>query len=90
MKEDQKLVTIAEYDNSMDAELAKITLDNAGIESVIMGEPIHSSLYPVFSPYVKLQVFEEDADRAKHLLEGGFPPLTEEDFGQDQQDQPLE
>jgi hypothetical protein len=90
MKEDQKLVTIAEYENSMDAELAKLALDNAGIQSVILGEPIHCSLYPVFSPYVKVQVFEEDADRARHLLEGEFPPLDEEDFGQDQQDQPLE
>lgn len=89
MKENQKLVTIAEYDNSMDAELAKMTLENEGIETVIMGEPIGSSLYPVFDPYVKVQVFEDDADRAKQLLEGEFPPL-EEDFGQDQQDQSLE
>lgn len=90
MKEDQKLVTIAEYDNSMDAELAKLTLDNAGIESVIMGETVGCSLYHVFDPYVKVQVFEDDADRAKQLLEGDFPPLNEEDFDQDQQDQSLE
>ena len=44
MKEDQKLVTIAEYDNSMDAKMDKLALDEAGIESVIMGENVASSL----------------------------------------------
>jgi Zn-dependent membrane protease YugP len=89
MKEDQKLITIAEYDNSMDAELAKMTLENAGIESVIVGELAGVSLYHVFDPYVKVQVFEEDADRARKLLEGEFPPLDEEDFDFNQPDQPL-
>jgi Zn-dependent membrane protease YugP len=89
MKEDQKLITIAEYDNSMDAELAKMTLENAGIESVIVGELAGVSLYHVFDPYIKVQVFDEDADRARKLLKGEFPPLGEEDFDFNQPDQSL-
>ena len=72
----------------MDAELAKMTLENAGIESVIVANWL-ASLYHVFDPYVKVQVFEEDADRARKLLEGEFPPLDEEDFDFNQPDQPL-
>lgn len=81
MKEDQKLITVAEFDNSIDANLAKAILDDAGIESVVMGESIASSLYHVFDRYVKVQVFEKDADEARRLLnETIAEDDTEEDF----------
>ncbi len=81
MKEDQKLVTVAEFDNSAEASLAKAALEDAGIESVILGEPIGSGLYPVFDTYVKVQVFEPDAERARQILEQISPPSDSEQEG---------
>jgi len=66
MKEDQKLETIGEFESSFDAELAKTTLENAGIESIVVGEDI-GTIKP-FSTNVKLQVFEKDVERAKEIL----------------------
>ena len=69
MHDDEKLVSIAEFENSFDAELAKVTLDNAGIRSTVLGEDLG-----VVQPYsgtlfnVELQVFEKDAERAKEIL----------------------
>ena len=40
MRDDQKLVPIAEFEGSFDAELAKLALENAGIESVVFGEDL--------------------------------------------------
>ena len=68
-RRNEKLVTIAEFDNLFDADLAKLSLDNADIESVLMGEHIGVSLYHVFDTYIKLKVFESDAKRAVQLLE---------------------
>ena len=68
-RRNEKLVTIAEFDNLFDADLAKLSLDNADIESVLMGEHIRVSLYHVFDTYIKLKVFESDAKRAVQLLE---------------------
>ena len=69
MHDDEKLVSIAEFENSFDAELAKVALDNAGIRSTVLGEdigiiqPYSSTLF-----HVELQVFEKDAERAKEVL----------------------
>lgn len=69
MREDEKLVSVAEFENSFDAELAKVTLENAGIRSTILGEdigiiqPYSSTLF-----HVELQVFEKDLERAREVL----------------------
>jgi tryptophanyl-tRNA synthetase len=69
MHDDEKLVSIAEFENSFDAELAKVALDNAGIRSTVLGEDI-GIIQPYTSTlfHVELQVFEKDAERAKEVL----------------------
>ncbi|MHC4271454.1 MAG: putative signal transducing protein [Planctomycetota bacterium] len=66
-----KFVTIAEYTLGCDgqAHLAKMKLDSYGINSVILGENLLGA-----SPYtgfkvIELQVLEEEAEKAKVILE---------------------
>ena len=68
---EDKLVTIAEYADSMKAEIAKQVLDDFGIKSMLVGEIGADVLAGVlaFSKPVKLQVLEKDADEAKQVLE---------------------
>ncbi len=64
----EKLVTIAQYKSIYDGDLAKLALDNAGIESVVMGESAGVSVFHAFVSYVKLKVFETDVEFAKEVL----------------------
>lgn len=69
MRDDEKLVTVAEYENSFDAELGKLALDNAEIQSVLVGQNLVGNLtYGEASIMVELQVREADAERAKQVL----------------------
>jgi hypothetical protein len=65
---DEKLVTIAEFESGFDAELAKVTLDNAGIESVVFGGDLVANMPTIEPIQIELQVFENDAERAKQVL----------------------
>ena len=68
MKEESKLITIAQFENEVDAELAKTALTDAGIEAVVFGEDLVSNM-PIISPiHIDLQVFETDTERAKQIL----------------------
>lgn len=64
----EKLVTIAEFNHGSDAEIAKLTLDDAGIESIVIGENAACSWYHAINNYIKLQVFDRDVKRALQLL----------------------
>jgi len=66
MRENEKLVTIARFENGFDAELAKLALDNEGIPCFLAGN--ENLPYPTLIT-VELQVFEIDVDRAKELLD---------------------
>jgi len=78
MREDEKLVTVGEYENTFDAELAKLTLDNAGVESVILGQELVGMLvYGVPSLTIKLQVRQADIEKAKQIL-AEKEPLTDD------------
>ena len=68
MREDEKLVTIAKFESGFDAELAKVTLENAGIESVVFGEDLVVNMPTIEPIYIELKVFEKDADRARQVL----------------------
>ncbi len=69
MLEDEKLIKIAEFETGFDAELAKQTLDSAGIESIVVGEDIGAiKPYSTTSFNVELQVFEKDVEKAKQIL----------------------
>ncbi len=68
MREDEKLVAIAEFEGSFDAELAKLALENAGIEAVVFGEDLVTMLPHINAIRVELQVFERDVKKAKQVL----------------------
>jgi hypothetical protein len=78
MRDDQKLVPIAEFEGSFDAELAKLALENAGIESVVFGEDLLAVLPHINAIKVELRVFEEDAERARQVLDE-MEPLDDEE-----------
>jgi hypothetical protein len=66
---EDKLVTIAEYVDSIQAEMAKQVLEDFDIKAVIIGEnAANTCLLPTVLT-AKLQVFEKDADKAKEILE---------------------
>jgi len=83
MREDEKLVTIAKFESGFDAELAKVTLENAGIESVVFGEDLVVNMPTIEPIYIELKVFEKDADRANQVL-AEKTPLNEDDSNEPQ------
>ena len=81
-----KLVTIAEYMDSMQAEMAKQVLADFGIKSTLMGQHGTDVLagVPAFAT-VKLQVLESDTDKAKQILEEqkqSFKPEESPEFNE--------
>ena len=81
-----KIVTIAEYADSMKAEMAKQVLDDFGIKSTLAGQHGADVLagVPAFAT-VKLQVLEKDADEAKQILEEqeqSFEPEKSPEFNE--------
>ncbi len=64
-----KLVTIAKFSDYIEANLAKQLLDDFGIKSVVTGENA-ANLYPISAvATVDLQVFEENVEQAREILE---------------------
>ena len=64
--ENRILVILAEYNSSMEAELAKSLLQSAGIYAELENE-FMSTLYPPAVP-CRLMVYKEDLEQAKVLL----------------------
>jgi len=65
-----KLVTIAQFTNYIEAEMARQLLDDFGIKSVVAGQNvanIYSGL-PALAD-LKLQTFESQAQKAREILE---------------------
>lgn len=65
----ERLVTVAQYAEPMEAELARIALEEAGIRCVVLGEPVAGGLYPTDVFTVSVQVLESDAERAAAVLD---------------------
>ncbi len=66
---EDKLVTVARFENYIEAELAKQQLNDNGIKAVVMGENV-GNVYagaPVAQD-IELQTFEEDAKKAQKIL----------------------
>ena len=66
---EEKLVTVARFENYIEAELAKQQLDDNGIRSVGMGENV-GNIYagaPVVQD-IELQTLEQDAEKAHEIL----------------------
>ncbi|MDE2755718.1 MAG: DUF2007 domain-containing protein [Acidobacteriota bacterium] len=66
------LITIASFDHTLDANLAKTRLEAEGIDCILTDEHITSMNWfwvPAIGG-VRLQVRESDAERAVEILEG--------------------
>ena len=65
---DDKLVTIAEFESDLEAQMAKSDLQANGIDAIIVGGSI-KDLLPVDGMLnVQLQVFSRDAEQAGAIL----------------------
>jgi hypothetical protein len=62
-----KLITIANYSDSLQAELSKAALENEGIASVIIEDVTHN-LFGFATDKIKLQVKQSDAEKALEIL----------------------
>jgi len=72
-----KLVTIAQYTDYIEAELAKQLLADCGIEAVVTGENA-SSIYsgvPTLGGYCTLQTLESQVEAAREILQAENKPV---------------
>jgi hypothetical protein len=76
---EDKLVTIAKYMDSIEAELAKQVLEDFKIPAVVVGPNAGDCRIGVFE-MVLLQVKQSDADQAKQILESQEPSYTQEEL----------
>ncbi|MGA2070822.1 MAG: DUF2007 domain-containing protein [Sedimentisphaerales bacterium] len=79
-----ELVTIAEYMNSIQAEMAKQVLADFDIPAIIIGENAGDGRIGFIEP-IKLQVKQTDADEAKKILEEqeqNFEPEDSPEFNE--------
>ncbi|HEX5258031.1 MAG TPA: DUF2007 domain-containing protein [Sphingomicrobium sp.] len=64
------LVEAARYSNRVEADLARLSLESEGIESVLFDTEINNVYGGLFLP-IRLMVLDEDLQRAQRLLEPG-------------------
>ena len=67
---DEKLITIAEFDDYIKADMARQTLEDFGIKAIVTGDNAsnaYGSIPAVERPAV--QVLERKADEARRILE---------------------
>ena len=72
-----KLVTIAQFAEYIEAEMAKQLLADCGIEAVVTGENA-SSIYsgvPALGGYCTLQTPESQAEKALEILQSESEPV---------------
>jgi len=69
MERCRTVVPDEEYENTFDAELAKLELGNAGIECVIVGDNLVTNMVlGIPSIIIELQVMADDIEKAKQVL----------------------
>lgn len=66
--EDERLVTIAEFEHDFEAEMARIALDEAGIECSVVGGDLMANMPPIEPIKIEVQVFQRDAERARQVV----------------------
>ena len=72
----EEVVTIAEFNESLEAEMAKMRLESAGIEVFLSGENARF-MEPGLGP-LQLQVKAEDEEDARAILADPGEPTDEE------------
>ncbi len=65
---EDKLVTIAEYETDFEAELAKVRLEEEGIDAIVVGSDLVANMPTIEVIKVELQVFEKDAQKAAQII----------------------
>ena len=65
---DDKLVTLAEFQSDLEAQIAKSALEANGISAIIVGGSIKDLLPADGMLNVQLQVFARDAEQAGAIL----------------------
>jgi len=74
-----ELITIAQFADSCEANLAKQLLSDFGIEAVVTGENF-ANLYPALPlQLVKLQVRESQSQQAQEILESNTEQEDEQE-----------
>ncbi|MFA5553861.1 MAG: DUF2007 domain-containing protein [Phycisphaerae bacterium] len=84
---DDKLVVIAEYDDYIQAEMAKQVLEDFGIKVIVVGQNasnVYGGMLPALKP--KLLVMQSQAEEAKKILEeqNEISEIEEPDESQEQ------
>ncbi|NLH16557.1 MAG: hypothetical protein GX455_08260 [Phycisphaerae bacterium] len=69
MRENEALVTIAEFENDFDAEIARVALENGGLRAVILGGDLVANMPPLQEVRLRLQVLAGDVEKAKQILQ---------------------
>ena len=64
-----ELVTIAEFATAFEAETAKDCLEDNDIKAVVVGGDLVTMMVPMPEVTVELKVLEDDAEKAKAVLE---------------------
>jgi hypothetical protein len=84
----KKLVTVAHYDNYIEADLARQLLEDEGVKAFVMGQNV-GNVYagvPAVTD-IELQTLESEMERAQAILAAHKQPESEEDAGfDDEQD----
>lgn len=80
---DDKLVTIAEYDQEFEAQFACSMLADSGIKAVVVGGNVKGLAHPAMSMIVQLKVFGADVERGRQILAeaDNSTETTEDDNG---------
>ena len=66
--DDDKLVTLTEFQSDLEAQIAKSALEENGISAIIVGGNIKDLLPADGMLNVQLQVFARDAEKAGEIL----------------------
>jgi hypothetical protein len=94
MKAKEKLVTVARYEDSMEADLARQLLEDEGIKAVVLGQNVgnvYSGVPAVID--IELQTLESQAEDARQILADAKTQASDEDEdleGEDWDDDPDE
>jgi len=70
-----KLVTIAQFTDYIEAELAKQLLDDFGIKSVVTGQNVASGIGVFAAINIELQTLESQAEKALEILQSESKPV---------------
>ena len=68
MRDKEALVTVAEFENDFDAEIARVALETGGIRAVVLGGDLVANMPPLQEVRLRLQVLAGDVEKAQQIL----------------------